>query len=696
VVGDQSGNPTPSQMLIDATKFPLAGDMCAQIAAACAKLGTSGYPAGATIDARGFTGNKVCSASTATTMLNGCVTGTNHNGGKLLLGNVNLYIDGPIPPATSYTDGSSGVGTPAIIIPSMFWGIEGISRGATASGTNAGLGTFISPCPTTNPPTGCNPTTHPFPQRSFGISTNTVSGNTMTILLSTSPPSGSFYPAELVMVKGSGTLSENGTYKLQSFSGSVLTVTVPSTTGNCSGGCGTLILGTPILGFANTSNPYNDATCFTGLCSGFGEHIHNLGFNCQQLDGCIGWQNLYCQEECGADTFLVSYYTFVGVDIHGGPKNGTQNFGPVLNAEIYTGKGNTACGAGTTGLYVGDSQMRGLNGWTINNSSESSGNAPACNNTPTAAVLFDAPNTEVINGHCEGFLNCILMGANNAPGSPSGSIGASSQKVSAVAGGPACPSMATCNVVHISNNYQKNSDYVIQNIRRNQFSNNIKDDVNGVSVGNATAGNDPFTALYSWASGVNNTPPTTITNMLTTDPSTPNQFGGGVKAATYGTVSNCASASGSCGSATAGRVAIAPAASTVTVSTTAVTAKQRDQGPVRRATLGSGNLHDGDLFGGRGLLGIGAITGRQFYDQNQCCSDWDGVGVLEFCRDQLMVPFGPRLSAWPIFRRSCTRPHRSFRLPVHGFVYGSRVRIASGQNALAASMLWPRRFLWLC
>jgi hypothetical protein len=187
-------------------------------------------------------------------------------------------------------------------------------------------------------------------------------------------------------------------------------------------------------------------------------------------------------------------------------------------------------------------------------------------------VLFDAPNTEVINGHCEGFLNCILMGANNAPGSPSGSIGASSQKVSAVAGGPACPSMATCNVVHISNNYQKNSDYVIQNIRRNQFSNNIKDDVNGVSVGNATAGNDPFTALYSWASGVNNTPPTTITNMLTTDPSTPNQFGGGVKAATYGTVSNCASASGSCGSATAGRVAIAPAASTVTVSTTAVTA----------------------------------------------------------------------------------------------------------------------------
>lgn len=158
---------------------------------------------------------------------------------------------------------------------------------------------------------------------------------------------------------------------------------------------------------------------------------------------------------------------------------------------------------------------------------------PACSNTPTAAILFDAPNTEVINGHCEGFLNCILMGANNAPGSPSGSIGASSQKVSAVAGGPSCPS--TCNVVHISNNYLNNSDYVIQNVRRNGFSNNIKDDVNGVSVGNLAAHNDPFTALYSWASGVNNTPSTSITNILTTDPSTPNQFGSGVTAATYGT-----------------------------------------------------------------------------------------------------------------------------------------------------------------
>lgn len=127
-----STNAAASQMSIDATQFTTAADMCDSISQACAKLAnvTPKYPAGATIDARGFTGNQVCAATNATTMLFGCVNGTGHNGGKLLLGNVNLYVDGPIPPATSYTDNGtppSGVGTPAIIIPSMFWGIEGIT-----------------------------------------------------------------------------------------------------------------------------------------------------------------------------------------------------------------------------------------------------------------------------------------------------------------------------------------------------------------------------------------------------------------------------------------------------------------------------------------------------------------------------------------------------------------------------------------
>jgi len=132
VVGNGSSSPTNSQMLIDATQFGSStDDMCAKIALACAQLGTTNYPLGATIDARGFTGNQVCLAGNITNMLFKCVPPTSPNsatGGKLLLGEVNLYADGPT--SGNYTDGTSGIGTPALIIPSNFWGIEGISRGA--------------------------------------------------------------------------------------------------------------------------------------------------------------------------------------------------------------------------------------------------------------------------------------------------------------------------------------------------------------------------------------------------------------------------------------------------------------------------------------------------------------------------------------------------------------------------------------
>ena len=51
----------PSKMLMDATLFPDT-DMCASIADACAKLGTTNYPKGATIDARGFSPTTAASA----------------------------------------------------------------------------------------------------------------------------------------------------------------------------------------------------------------------------------------------------------------------------------------------------------------------------------------------------------------------------------------------------------------------------------------------------------------------------------------------------------------------------------------------------------------------------------------------------------------------------------------------------------
>ena len=218
-----------SQMLIDATAFSAAGDMCAAITAACAQVGTTGYPLGATIDARGFAGNQVCKAINITTMLNGCAaqySGTrNATSGKLLLGEVNLYADGPS--SGNYTYGTgSGPGTPALVIPAQFWGIEGVSRGADASGSSAGPGTFLSVCTGSNTPVGTGhlppapgspPCTTSFPVRSFSVNSTTVStaSGVTTMTMNVSPAANfgvNIYPGELVMLVGSGStpVAENG------------------------------------------------------------------------------------------------------------------------------------------------------------------------------------------------------------------------------------------------------------------------------------------------------------------------------------------------------------------------------------------------------------------------------------------------------------------------------------------------------
>jgi hypothetical protein len=487
-------------MLIDATQFSAAGDMCAQIIAACQQLGTSNYPNGATIDARGFTGDQVCSATHATQMLNGCAA----SGGKLLLGTVHLYADEPTAGATGHYDDGHGSsdGTPAFIIPSKFWGIEGISRGAGDAG--ATLGTFLSVCTGPGTPiSGTNGCHHSFPQRKYGIGSTSVSGTNPTTMTISISPVVTAYVGELAMVKG-GVAGENGMFAIQSVTvvgGSTLQigVVVPPGTPTCSSsGCGNLILGTPILGFGlSTNDPYGTAfngcgTSHNKLCSAFGEHIKNLGFNCQgtwmngmtatALDGCIGWQNIYAQEESGADTFIVDNFNFVGVDVH---SFAAQNFGPILNAEIYTGSANTNCALGTTGIYLGDAEMRGLDGWTINQSTEQPNPlSPVCGSKPTTAVLLDAQNTEVKNGHCEGFDNCVLIGANNG--------GASGDEVSGIGGGPS--GNAGTNVVQISaNNKTTNGNYVVERIRRNNHTNGVMDNINGVTL------SDSFVALYAYA-----------------------------------------------------------------------------------------------------------------------------------------------------------------------------------------------------
>jgi hypothetical protein len=535
VVGNGSSSPTNSQMLIDATQFfvPNQVDMCGAIALACARLGTTNYPLGATIDARGFTGNQVCRANGITTMLSKCTpqgSSTNATGGKLLLGEVNLYADGPA--SGNYSDGlGSGVGTPALIIPSGFWGIEGLSRGANGSGA-AQPGTSLSVCTGPNTPInassaapGSPPCSTAFPVRSFAIQSTNVSGNTMTITLPGPVTSGAnIYLGELVMVKNSNVASNNGTYKVQTINNSVgtgngsITVTVPSTTALCNAGfgCGTLFLGTPILGFGpGGGNMYNaPLPCpSNNPCAAFGMHIKNLGFNCQGdqgIDGCMGWQNLYAQEESGADTFLIDNYNFVGFDSHG---NNAQNFGPIANVEILTGKGNANCTSGTTGAYIDGVAMRGFDNWTINSPAATGLPSPAtCGKVPNAAVILDATDTEVRHGYCQGFNDCVLMGANN----PS----ASGMRVTGIG-----DSNPLANVVHISaNNSPSVTDFMVENIQSINGTPTVKDEINGVSL------SSPFVSSYAWSKNATSG----FTNLVTTDTTIPNRFPSGVSTGVAG------------------------------------------------------------------------------------------------------------------------------------------------------------------
>lgn len=216
IVHDNTIHQVATPIFLDATQFP-ENDMCLSIADACGRTGGgSPIPGGTTIDARGFTGNQVCKATSIPTMLSSCAT----NGGKLLLGLVNLYADGPA--SGNYTDGNgSGAGTPAFILPTKFWGIEGVSRGAGDAG--ATLGTFLSVCTGSNTPVGSgglppasgSPSCSTgFPQRKYGISNITVSGTTnpvtMTITISSLITA---YVGELAMLKG----APAGTMELSRF-----------------------------------------------------------------------------------------------------------------------------------------------------------------------------------------------------------------------------------------------------------------------------------------------------------------------------------------------------------------------------------------------------------------------------------------------------------------------------------------------
>jgi hypothetical protein len=502
-------------------------DMCAKIGAA-----VSANP-GSVIDATQYSGTQVCTAAHATTMLFG-----SGQGGALYLGNVQLYIDG----AANFSDGNgSGVGTPALILPNKWGALQGVSRGGTGT-----AGTTISVC--TGSGTPAPACTTAFPVRSFSITTTSVVSNTMTIN-ATGVTTSNVYVGEYAQVNGSGTTAENRMYKVLTVGSGTITVTVNSGTSACASSCGTLYLGTPVLGMAEpATGAYNNSSC-AGNCNSFGEQIVNIAINCQYQNGCIGIQNLYANENSYLNGFLITNSPFLGLDVHG---NVSQHSGPFKNGEIYTGAPRTtqnitsiACSAGTctitwassnaytTGQWIniGGTSVAGCNSrvqlasattfsattyaGTCATSTGGTGTQEAscqegttaiamgdidhgpiedvtynmnaaCQKQALSGAIIDAANQEISgDSHAEGWTDDVLIGFNAASSSPR-VVDFSCQ----VPGNPGT------NCVHVSGNFKSGttptSDYNFQNIRRQSgTTNNILDDVLGYAI------TDTFVACYA-------------------------------------------------------------------------------------------------------------------------------------------------------------------------------------------------------
>ena len=430
-------------------------DMCSAIAGARAA-----YP-GQTLDARGFSGLQYCAAANATTMLGGNVTSGVQ--GKLLLGNVTLVIDGPTN-GTNYTDGnSSGLGTPAVIIPNQHWGIQGISRFATTIEFCTGVGVPVLQC------------AHAFPQRAFTVNSTAIAGTTLTVTVSGSLTLGTnIYVGEYVDILGAANPGLPP-LRVMGATSSTFKVSAPAGTATCNPCSGsTAYLMTPVVGFG----PGGSGAVYSpqgGSHPSFGQHLQDVAINLEQYVGASGLQDLYCQETCGINRVSFSNLASIGFEDY---SITSQNGGPWTNIVVSTGASNSACGYGTAGAVLADAPDRGIQGWTMTLECMSG-------QEPVAAIVMDKDGTAILHGHNEGTQDAVLIGSQGANLTGSTFTGVSGVDVEEVVGPPS--TSAGTNIVHVSNIYSTTVANVFQSVGQQTggSTNAIRDDINGYSCTDA-------------------------------------------------------------------------------------------------------------------------------------------------------------------------------------------------------------------
>lgn len=406
IIGDTQGWPVdcngtdcgPSPLAVVATDFCVGGfsagscvtkDMCYAIAQASA----SANNVSGDIDARGFYGQQICHQSNQNTsiMLYGGATAGSSVTGRLFLGNIFLFIDGPSN-GLYFTDAttSSGClvtnacpstyGTPAIILPNQF----SLFKGIGPQETNIGF------CDGNNlPVVGC---TTAWPVWNYGAITETVTGNTMTVTttttLSTTQPGQNIWPKQLVSIINYGTANNwQRMYVVQTVTPpNTFTVKVPTGTSSCASSCGTAWAKTPIVGVGTSlaDDPYLPVQSIGGDQS-YKQVVEDVGFDENGEHGIYGvmaYQNVNGGEQVG----IKRMYVLNWADLCYQVGEGTSESGPYDDIRCMNLATNNMQAAEVGGYYSGP------NGGTRRLSVISN---YAGTNQPWAGVIMDGTSASV-------------------------------------------------------------------------------------------------------------------------------------------------------------------------------------------------------------------------------------------------------------------------------------------------------------
>jgi hypothetical protein len=388
-------------------------DMWQAITAAIAASTTS--TRSVLIDARGFYGTHVIPASSLTQALLGNLSGPNSPGGEIWLGNVRMYIDGPVLSKTSTTSfsfndgtGNNGTypGTPALLLP------ERVALVGIGFRPLGGTGAVFDICTGAGTPNGS--CTKPFPQRSWPINSTSCTNHVCTILIdvtagnafgcggtaascdptaitSISPDDQSDAMPVWITNTGSGLCTPlsckmyaGGVTSTVARVGNQATIVVtaavpdiiPDSAMTCASSCGTLNAPTPMIGLAN--GDISSGTCqafptlgnggtspcaYTDLSHGtgankvcYGCYLRQIGLQGESYEGSIGFEDKNGQERSGADHvgFANLAWAYIIRSVH------AQNGGPWADFEMDAGSVWTDCEGHGMGWIQAGASIRGI------------------------------------------------------------------------------------------------------------------------------------------------------------------------------------------------------------------------------------------------------------------------------------------------------------------------------------------------